>query len=86
MDCHSDDEQKYGGMLASWKSEADRLRRSVSPVTDPTARQMFETLRSAGLVHNIAATRKILHAIGAQGIPVAGEGSSEDPPAAPADK
>jgi hypothetical protein len=86
MDCHSDDEQKYGGMLASWKAETNQLLQPAPTDLDPAARKLFEALRSAGPMHNIAATRKILRALGAPGTPVADQVPSEDSPASPSEK
>ncbi len=86
IDCHADDEQKYGAMLASWTTEVNKELQSSRANAAPQAKRVLELLQAAGPLHNIAATRKILHAIGAPGTPVADEVSSEDSPASPAEK
>jgi|CXWL01.1.fsa_nt_gi nitrate/TMAO reductase-like tetraheme cytochrome c subunit len=60
VDCHSDDEQRFQGMLAGWKAEADALLQAASKSTDPSVQKRLGVLRESGPLHNMEATRKIL--------------------------
>jgi len=86
IDCHSDDEEKYGAMLASWKTEVDRQLQSVRAVGDPKTERILAALQRSGPLHNIAATRKILQAIGAPGAAVRADQSSKEQPAPQGDR
>ena len=60
MDCHSDDEERFAGMLKSWKGEVEVLFQSARESKDPAISHRIEVLRQAGPMHNMDATRKIL--------------------------
>ena len=60
MDCHDDDEERFGGMLTGWKQEADRLIAEAEPNLDVQGREHLERLRKAGPLHNMEATRIII--------------------------
>jgi hypothetical protein len=63
MDCHSDEEERFGGMLKSWKSETDRMLQSAEAAhatASPAAQQALAALRKAGPLHNMEATRKLI--------------------------
>jgi len=62
MDCHSDEVDKYQGMLAGWKKETDALLKAASENADANIKGILEPLRKAGPMHNMEATRKILGA------------------------
>ena len=63
MDCHEDEEERFTGMLASWKAEADRLLDSAGAMADDEGLRILETLRRVGPLHNIEATRVITGAL-----------------------
>ncbi|MGD2110707.1 MAG: cytochrome c3 family protein [Phycisphaerae bacterium] len=60
MDCHEDEEQKYAGMLLSWKEEVERLLSEAETDGDARGREMLRALRQAGPLHNMDATRAIV--------------------------
>lgn len=62
MECHSDEETKYAGMLASWKKEVDAGLAAAQqrPGVD---RKLLDAWRKAGPMHNIEASRKVLEAL-----------------------
>ncbi len=62
MECHDGDE-KYVGMLASWKEEADRLLSEAETRADEAGLAALRILREAGPLHNMEATRAIARAI-----------------------
>ena len=59
MDCHSDEEDKFRGLLASWKREVDALLVPLEQ-SAPGDKQLIGSLQKAGPLHNIEATREIL--------------------------
>ncbi len=59
MDCHDDEEERFDGMLAGWKREADRLIAEAEPQLDDDGRRLLQRLRKAGPLHNIEAARII---------------------------
>lgn len=66
MDCHSDDEQRFQGLIVKWKGESDRLMKLLD--TPPGAgtqqtRKIVDSLRKAGPLHNWAATQAILKSV-----------------------
>lgn len=81
MDCHEDEEEKYRGMLASWKSEVEELLRQAEPGLDLRGREVLKALREAGPLHNVEATKSIVREligktaeVSASGSPVPGNG------------
>ena len=56
MACHDDEGERFEGMLASWKTEAERLLSEVEATADQSA---LRILRQAGPLHNMGATRVI---------------------------
>ncbi len=63
MDCHSDEEERFTGMLGAWKTESERMLQSAQTALDtasPTAQQALTALRHAGPPHNMEATRKLI--------------------------
>lgn len=81
MDCHSDAEERFQGMLASWKAEVDTLLQAASKSTDPSVQHLLGVLRQSGPLHHIEATRKML---GGVATPTADQrkapGPEPDPP------
>ena len=63
MDCHEDEEERFEGMLESWSREVERLINDAEPRTDDRGRQLLETLRKAGPLHNIEATRLLVRSV-----------------------
>ena len=63
LDCHSDDEARYKGMLRSLKTEIDAALLEVESLKDGETVALLRTLRKAGPLHNIEATRIITRAI-----------------------
>lgn len=64
MDCHDDDEEeRFEGMLASWSREVDQLLNDAEARADERATERLRTLRRAGPLHNIKATRLLVQAI-----------------------
>lgn len=63
LDCHSDDEARYKEMLHSWKTEIDAMLLEVESFRDRETVEVLRTLRKAGPLHNIEATRIITRAI-----------------------
>jgi len=63
MDCHSEDEARYSGMLRSWKTEIDALFLETGGVKDGETVELLRTLRKAGPLHNIKAARVITRAL-----------------------
>ncbi len=63
MDCHDDDEERFGGMLASWGREADQLLGDAEATTDDQGRRLLQTLRKAGPLHNMEATRILIRSL-----------------------
>lgn len=59
MECHSDEDAKYKGMLAGWKSEVD-AKLSAAGKLPTVDLKLIESLRRAGPMHNIEATRRVL--------------------------
>ena len=62
--CH-DEEPPYVGMLAAWKKEAEGLLSEAEACADAHGREILKTLRAAGPLHNMDATRAITGAISA---------------------
>jgi hypothetical protein len=60
MDCHDDDYERYEGMLARWDEEVRNLLKQADAAAGEEDRELLETLREAGPLHNIEATRTIL--------------------------
>lgn len=65
MDCHSDDEDRYKGMLQSWKSEIDAMWSGTGTIRDDKALEVLRTLRQAGPMHNMEAARTIARTLSA---------------------
>ena len=63
VDCHSDDEEKYGAMLAAWKGEIETQMKSVRTGGNSESKAILDLLKVSGAYHNVDATRKILKAI-----------------------
>ena len=63
MDCHEDEEERFEGMLASWSREVDDMLRDAEVRTDDRGRQLLKTLRVAGPLHNIEATRILVRSL-----------------------
>lgn len=62
MECHSDEEEKYKGMLAGWVTEVEAKLSAAGKL--PTAdRKLLDALRKAGPMHNIEAARRVLETI-----------------------
>ena len=60
MDCHDDEEERFEGMVASWKAEADALLNAADSSTGAEHQKLLELLRRAGPLHNLEVTRKIV--------------------------
>lgn len=66
MACHEDSEdEKFDGLLASWKNEADKLIAEAEERADEEGLELLRLLKRAGPLHNMEATRKITRAISA---------------------
>ncbi|UCF33552.1 MAG: cytochrome c3 family protein [Phycisphaerales bacterium] len=61
MDCHDDEE--YEGMLASWQQELEPLMRKAEERAHGEDLEVLKALKAAGPMHNLEASRKILHEI-----------------------
>jgi len=59
-ECHSDDEDRFRGMVASWSGEVSRLLAETADRTRNGDRAILKTLRRAGPLHNMEATRAIV--------------------------
>lgn len=66
MDCHEDEEERFEGMLAAWAKETKRLLEGAEARTDDAGRRLLQTLRDAGPLHNIEATRIIIRKLQSQ--------------------
>ncbi len=66
LDCHDDEEERFGGMLADWSQEVGKLLEDARSVADEADLEIISKLQAAGPLHNVAATRKILEAIAAR--------------------
>lgn len=60
MDCHEDEEERFEGMLASWKTENDDAMTKAILSADGQSVMHVDTLRRVGPFHNFEAARKIL--------------------------
>lgn len=60
MDCHDDEEEKYEGMLVSWKKEIVQLTRKARQAAQGQPNHVLDALLKAGPLHNIEASRVIL--------------------------
>jgi formate-dependent nitrite reductase cytochrome c552 subunit len=69
MDCHEDEEERFDGMLASWKAEVVRLLTQAEEAVDEDSRWILDALREAGPLHNIEATRVIIGAFSSDSEP-----------------
>lgn len=63
MECHEDEEERFEGMLESWSREVDQLLRDAEVRTDNRGRQLLQTLRAVGPMHNIEATRILVRSL-----------------------
>ncbi len=63
MECHEDEEDRFGGMLAAWKKETDRQLAEARTRVDDESRKLLDTLHDAGPLHNVEATRIIIGAL-----------------------
>jgi hypothetical protein len=72
--CH---DEEYKDMLSSWKGEVEHLLREAEAKTDAQGKRLLETLRQAGPLHNLEATRIIARAL------VTGGPMPPSPPAIP---
>jgi hypothetical protein len=63
MDCHSDEEDRFQGMLASWKTESEALLKTASEGVEPLHKATMDLLRKSRPLHNIEATRRIIGGI-----------------------
>ena len=66
MDCH-DDEERFEGMLQSWRLQVDRLLKEVQDQVDESGRPAIEALLGAGPLHNIEAARQVLSSLAGKG-------------------
>ncbi len=66
MDCHEDEEDRFEGMLASWKKEVHQMLLQAEEGADSSLREVLDTLRRAGPLHNIEAARLILRSLGSE--------------------
>ena len=74
MDCHEDEEERFEGMLTSWKEEVERLLAGAERrVTYDGDREILEALRRAGPLHNLNATRIIAGSLGKPTVSASGE-------------
>ncbi len=69
LDCHEDEEERFEGMLASWSREVDQMLRDAEVHTDERGRQLLQTLRAAGPLHNIEATRILVRSLASESGP-----------------
>lgn len=60
MDCHEGEYERYEGMLGRWDEEVRKLLEQAEAVAGEEERELLETLREAGPLHNMEATRTIL--------------------------
>lgn len=67
MGCHDDDEERYSGMLGRWKSEVDGLMGAAEARANGEMKEVLQSLRAVGPLHNVEATRKVLKAITSAG-------------------
>jgi hypothetical protein len=65
MDCHEDEEERFEGMLGSWKAEVETLLQQAQGSADASDRELLQALSKAGPLHNIEATRVIVRSLGA---------------------
>ncbi|MHC4695311.1 MAG: cytochrome c3 family protein [Planctomycetota bacterium] len=63
MDCHDDEEERFEGMVASWKSEVEGLLQEAQDRVDERGQDLLRILRQAGPLHNLEATRLILKSL-----------------------
>jgi hypothetical protein len=63
MDCHEDEEERFEGMLEAWSREVDQLLGDAEVRDDDRVRRLLQTLRTAGPLHNIEATRIIVRSL-----------------------
>jgi len=78
MECHDDDEERFDGLLGSWKDEIDKLMGEAERNVSGERRERLETLRRVGPLHNFEAARKIIRALIESSQPV-GESAPADP-------
>lgn len=64
LECH-DDTTKFSGIVKKWQDEAAQLFQQAEAHVGPADRKTLDALRAAGPLHNMDATRKILHALAA---------------------
>jgi hypothetical protein len=69
MDCHDDEEDRFTGMLASWKQEVDALLAEAEAQADARGRELLDQLRRVGPLHNIEATRIVVAAVTGRSTP-----------------
>ena len=71
MDCHDEEEERFEGMLQSWKLEVDRLLKEAEARADSSAKAVIKVLLEAGPLHNVEAARRVLS-------PLAGDGKERE--------
>ncbi len=60
LDCHDDDEDRFDGMVASWKTEVEAMFIDAADKVDARGAKLLQRLRDSGPYHNMEATRAIL--------------------------
>ncbi len=80
MECHSDEQDKYEGMLSSWKAEAEQLLTKAAQGSDASSLRLLAELRAAGPLHNIEATRAIVNGLSSGRSSTAAAAQSEKSP------
>ncbi len=63
LDCHEDEEERFTGMLASWKQEVEQLLSRAESTTDAEGKRVLRAVRQAGPLHNVEATRIIVRTL-----------------------
>ena len=60
MECHDDEPERFDGMLETWKREMVDLLRRAEGQLDRSGLDVLARLKTAGPLHNIAASRRII--------------------------
>jgi hypothetical protein len=63
LECHDDDEERFGSLLATWQKETDDLFRQAEMQTDAEGGKLLQLLRQSGPLHNFEATRLMLQSL-----------------------
>lgn len=80
MDCHEDEPERFGTMLASWHAEVQELLARAEAQADAPDRESLRLLRQAGPLHNIEATRTILEGLADSSPVLTGAAGPDEPP------